>query len=90
MINLDEVKTYLRVNFDDEDKMIYSLILSSINHCKDIARVESEEELFNNPNSKIAVFYMIAYLYEHREDADYSELNLTLRSILFGLRKSEF
>lgn len=90
MISLDEVKTYLRVDFDDEDEMINSLIQSSINHCKDIARVESEEELSKHKNSKIAVLYMTAYLYEHREDADYSELNLTLRSLLFGIRKAEF
>lgn len=90
MITLEEAKIYLRVDFDDEDEMINSLILSSINHCKDIARVESEKELSKNPNSKIAVLYMTAYLYEHREDADYSELNLTLRALLFGIRKPEF
>ncbi|MGF3066954.1 head-tail connector protein [Facklamia sp. P12950] len=90
MISLDEVKTYLRVDFDDEDKMINSLILSSINHCKDIARVESEEELEEYPNSKIAVLYMTTYLYEHREETDYEDLNLTLRALLIGLRKSEF
>lgn len=90
MITLKEVKTYLRVDFDDEDEMINSLIQSSIKHSMDIARVENEEELEKYPNSKIAVLYMTAYLYEHREDADYSELNLTLRSLLFGVRKSEF
>lgn len=90
MITLDEVKTYLRVDFDDEDEMIHSLILSSINHCKDIARAGSEEELEEHPNSKIAILYMTAYLYEHREEADYSELNLTLRALLFGMRKAEF
>lgn len=90
MITLEEVKTYLRVDFDDEDEMIESLIQSSINHSIDVARVCSEEELSKNPNGKIAVLYMTAYLYEHREEADYSELNLTLRSLLFGARKPEF
>lgn len=66
MITLDEAKTFLRVDFDDEDKMIESLILLSINHCKDVARVEKEEELEKYPNSKIAVLYMTSYLYEHR------------------------
>ena len=56
----------------------------------DVARVDSEEDLSKNPNGKIAVLYMIAYLYEHREEADYSELNLTLRALLFGMRKAEF
>ena len=90
MITLEEAKSYLRVDFDDEDEMIQSLIQSSIKHSMDVARVKSEEELSKNPNGKIAVLYMIAYLYEHREEADYSELNLTLRALLFGMRKAEF
>ncbi len=90
MITLEEVKSYLRVDFDDEDEMINSLIQSSIKHSMDVARVNSEEDLSKNPNGKIAVLYMTAYLYEHREEADYSELNLTLRALLFGDRKPGF
>ena len=90
MITLEEAKSYLRVDFDDGDEMIESLIQSSIKHSMDVARVDSEEELSKNPNGKIAVLYMTAYLYEHREEADYSELNLTLRALLFGMRKAEF
>lgn len=90
MITLEEAKSYLRVDFDDEDEMINSLIQSSIKHSMDVARVNSEEDLSKNPNGKIAVLYMTAYLYEHREEADYSELNLTLRALLFGMRKAEF
>ena len=90
MIALEEAKSYLRVDFDDEDEMINSLIQSSIKHSMDVARVDSEEDLSKNPNGKIAVLYMTAYLYEHREEADYSELNLTLRALLFGMRKAEF
>ena len=90
MITLEEAKSYLRVDFVDEDEMIESLIQSSIKHSMDVARVDSEEDLSKNPNGKIAVLYMTAYLYEHREEADYSELNLTLRALLFGMRKAEF
>ena len=90
MITLEEAKSYLRVDFDDEDEMTESLIQSSIKHSMDVARVDSEEDLSKNPNGKIAVLYMTAYLYEHREEADYSELNLTLRALLFGMRKAEF
>lgn len=90
MITLEEAKSYLRVDFDDEDEMINSLIQSSIKHSMDVARVDSEEDLSKNPNGKIAVLYMTAYLYEHREEADYFELNLTLRALLFGMRKAEF
>ncbi len=90
MITLEDAKSYLRVDFDDEDEMIESLIQSSIKHSMDVARVDSEEELSKNPNGKVAVLYMIAYLYEHREQADYSKLNLTLRALLFEMRKAKF
>ena len=29
-------------------------------------------------------------LYEHREDADHHDLTMTLRSLLFGIRKAAF
>ena len=40
--------------------------------------------------AKAAVMYTVAYLYEHREEADHHELMLTLRSLLFGIRQEGF
>ena len=39
---------------------------------------------------RVAVLYALAYLYEHREEADHHALILTLRSLLFGMRKEAF
>lgn len=36
---------------------------------------------------KTAIMYAMAYLYEHREQADHHELTLTLRSLLFAIRE---
>ena len=36
---------------------------------------------------RVAVLYAVAYLYEHREEADHHALMLTLRSILFAIRE---
>lgn len=36
---------------------------------------------------KAAVLYALAYLYEHREEADHHGLTLTLRSLLFSIRE---
>ena len=36
---------------------------------------------------KVAVLYAVAYTYEHREKADYHDLALTLRSLLFAVRE---
>ncbi len=39
---------------------------------------------------KVAILYSVGYLYEHREEADHSELTLTLRSLLFSIREGAF
>ena len=90
MVTLEEMKNYLRVEYDDDDTLIAQLISASVKQCMDILRTDSEEELESAPNGKVAVMYAAAYLYEHREGADHHALNLTLRSLLFGSRKERF
>lgn len=63
------------------------------------AAVDAESEDLENgitPSAKlsarrklmrIAILYAVAYLYEHREDADHHGLALTLRSLLFSIRE---
>ena len=89
IVKLDEMKGYLRVDFDDDDALIENFITTGQNLCADIARL-SVDELGAIPSSKIAVMYAVAYLYEHRENANYKELTLSLRSLLFGIRKEGF
>lgn len=89
LVALEEVKKYLRVDFDDDDALIENLITTGQNLCTDIARL-AVDEFSQKPAAKIAVMYAVAYLYEHRENADYKELTLSLRSLLFGIRKEGF
>ena len=56
----------------------------------DVARTDDAEKFASEKNAKIAVMYAVAYLYEHREEADHRALALTLRSLLFGIRKEGF
>ena len=90
MIELDEMKGYLRVDHDDDDALISQMISVSEKQCLDILRTDDEQVLTDAPNGKLAVMFMTAYLYEHREDADHNALNLTLRALLFGDRKAGF
>ena len=87
IVTLEEMKQYLRVDFDDDDSLIETLITSATRHCMDITRQDAFEE---SENAKPAVYYAVAYLYEHREEADHHALTLTLRSLLFGSRKEAF
>lgn len=45
IITLDEMKNYLRVDHDDDDALLESLIVSSEQLCMDVARIPDEESL---------------------------------------------
>ena len=83
VVTLNEMKNYLRVDYDEDDALIESIIGASERLCMDVARMDSLEEFS-------AVENAAAYLYEHREEADHRALTLTLRALLFGARKEAF
>ena len=89
IVDLDEMKQYLRVDFDDDDEFLINALFSAESVCADIARL-SVEELEKQSVAKIAIMYAVAYLYEHREDADHHALTISLRSLLFGIREEGF
>ena len=91
MLTLEEAKNYLRVDFPDDDNLITGLIATAQTLCMDIARMEDADEFSaRGDNAPTAVLYAVAYLYEHREEADHHALTLTLRALLFGMRKEAF
>ena len=91
LMELEAVKNYLRVDTDEEDGLITDLSRSAEKLCMDVARIEDAEEFAAlGETAKTAVLYATAYLYEHREEADHHALTLTLRSLLFGVRKEGF
>ena len=102
LITLDEAKEYLRVDTDADDSLIGSLLLSAGRLCADVARLSDEEwaavdaddsgddsaEVVSlRASLRVAVYFTLAYLYEHREEADHHGLLLTLRSLLFAVRE---
>ncbi len=86
IVTIDEVKDYLRLDGNAEDDFLTALISSAEQLCTDIARTE----IADKPTARIAVLYAVAYLYEHREEADHKALTLTLRALLFGIRQEGF
>ena len=88
--NLAEAKAYLRVDGNEEDALIDELLRAAQRLCEDIARLD--ETQFDNADgtAKAAVLYTLAYLYEHREEADHHALVLTLRNLLMGIREEGF
>ncbi len=90
IVTVEEMKNYLRVDFEDDDSLIENLIRAAKKQCMDILRTDDEADLTAAQNGKIAVMFTVAYLYEHREEADHHAMDLTLRALLFGSRKEGF
>ena len=90
IVTLEEMKQYLRVDYEDDDQLIVSFITTAEQLCRDVLRMDEEDDFSNDEKVKTAVMYTVAYFYEHREEADHHELTLTLRSLLFGSRKEAF
>lgn len=85
MIMLDEAKLYLKVENVEEDELIEQLIAASQKLCEDILREPSSSDVL-----KTAILYGVAYLYEHREEANHKELKETLYHLLLADRKDVF
>ena len=70
-VTLEEMKNYLRVDYDEDDALIESIIGASERLCMDVARMDDMGEFAAVENAKISVLFAAAYLYEHREEADH-------------------
>lgn len=91
MLTLEEAKNYLRVDYADDDALITGLITTAQKLCMDVARMDDADQFSTSgENAHTAMLYTVAYLYEHREEADHHALMLTLRALLFGIRKEGF
>lgn len=89
MITLDEAKQYLRIDSNDEDDLIQSELSAAEQLVADVLRKDTLEDS-NSPLVTVAVLYALAYLNEHREEADHHALTITLRNLLFGEREPRF
>lgn len=89
-VTLEEVKGYLRVDFSDEDALILDLMETADSLIADVTRRTAEELMEQESVVRIAKLYAIAYLYEHREEADHRDLMETLKYLLFGIRREQF
>ena len=90
IITLAEAKEYLRVDTDDENVLIATLINAAEELCCDVARMNVEEYESAGEVAKVAVLYTLGNFYQNREDNNAKELTLRLRSLLGGLRKAAF
>lgn len=89
MVSLEEAKKYLRVDMDDDDEIIEQELEAAKKIVASVLRQESLEDN-DSPVALVAILYALAYLNEHREEADHRALTVTLRDMLFGEREPKF
>ena len=87
MVTLQEVKQYLRIDFEDDDKLLISLMSTAKQLVMDVGRMDEERFSENEDVVGTAMLYTVSYLYENRNTADFSKLTLTLRAMLFAQRE---
>ena len=90
IVSVEEMKNYLRVDYDEDDGLIENYITSAERLCMDILRTDDRADLEAYPTGRTAVLYTVAFFYEHREEADILRLTLDLRALLSGERKAAF
>ena len=87
MITLNEAKNYLRIDYEEDDKLICSLLDTAKSLVKDVGRMNEEKLAENEDTVRTAVLFALGYLYENRSSPDYHSLTMNLRSILFAQRE---
>lgn len=87
MITLKEAKNYLRVDYEEDDKLIQNLLFTSKQLVMDVGRMDESELAKNEDTVRTAMLFALGYLYENRSSPDYQKLTLNLRSILFAQRE---
>lgn len=86
MVSLKEAKEYLKVEYEEEDTLLLTLIRSAEDICRDILR----QELTEDDTVRIAVLYAVGFLFENRGCTDFTELVQMLKCILSGKRREVF
>ena len=87
MITLNEAKNYLRIDYEEDDKLILQLLDTAKSLVKDVGRMDEDRFSENEDVVRTAMLYTVSYLYENRNTADFSKLTLTLRAMLFAQRE---
>lgn len=87
MITLKEAKNYLRVDYEEDDKLIQNLLFTSKQLVMDVGRMDESALAENEDTVRTVMLFALGYLYENRSSPDYQKLTLNLRSILFAQRE---
>ena len=82
ILTVDEVKSHLRIQHDEEDELLESLIAQAQAAAEDFCRVEFGDDA---PEPvRLAVLLMVSHYYENRDSPD-RQVYLTMRTAFENL-----
>ena len=87
IVTVDEVKTHLRIQYDDEDAYLESLIRQAQATAEDYCRVQFSEPA---PEPvRLAVLLFVSHYYENRDNPDraiYATMRIAFENLLYPYR----
>ena len=88
ILEVDEVKTHLRIEDDEEDDYIENLIKQAQAAAEDFCRVSFEDDTAPEP-VRLAVMLMVSHYYENRDNPDravYGTMRISFENLLYPYR----
>ena len=90
LVSVDEVKTHLRIDQDEEDLYLESLIRQAQAAAEDYCRVSFEDDV---PEPvRLAVLLFVGFYYENRDVPDrttYGTMRIAFENLLYPYRDPE-
>ena len=91
LISLEEAKTHLRIEHDEEDEYLTGLILQAQAAAEDYCRVQFSEEEPPEP-VRLALLLFVGFYYENRDIPDmttYKAMRMAFDALLYPYRDPE-
>ena len=93
ILTVNEVKIHLRIEDDDEDAYLESLIAQAQAVAEDFCRVSFEADYDTVPEPvRLAVMLMVSHYYENRDNPDravYGTMRIAFENLLYPYRDPE-
>lgn len=87
LVTLEEAKEYLKVEYEDEDTLLLTLLSTAESLCSDILRCDLPA---GDATVRTAILYAVGVLFENRGTPEAADLVPTLKCILSGRRQEVF
>ena len=93
VVTVDEVKVHLRIEDDDEDDYLETLVAQAQAAAEDFCRVSFDEDYDAPPEPvRLAVLLMVSHYYENRDNPDravYGTMRIAFENLLYPYRDPE-